>query len=100
MIIQIFYNCNHDQLDTSKPLQIANQSEVPIKQYISVTCFWSVDIKSKYFFSFFALADIKYNILGTPFSEEYTKTSIFKNLPWTQTFFQRSTHNYLFYHSN
>ena len=39
MIAQMFNFCNQDQHDTSVTLTIANQSEVPIKQYFSVTCF-------------------------------------------------------------
>ena len=38
MITQIFIVCNHDQHDTSKTLTNANQSEVPIKKYVSLTC--------------------------------------------------------------
>ena len=40
MITQIFNVCNHDQHNTSKTLTIADQSEIPIKQDISVTCFY------------------------------------------------------------
>ena len=49
---------------------IANQSEVPIKHYITVTCHTSISENSRHFTIPFAVADIKYKILGTPFFEE------------------------------
>ena len=48
MITQMFNFCNHDQRDTSKTLTIANQSDVPNKQYFSVTGFSSMDTKSRF----------------------------------------------------
>ena len=39
MITQMLNVCNHDQHDTSRKLTIANQSETPINQHISGTCF-------------------------------------------------------------
>ena len=40
MITRMFNLCTHDQHNTSKTLIIANRSEIPIEQNISVTCFW------------------------------------------------------------
>ena len=52
-------------------MMIANQSEVPIKHYITVTCYTSIAENSTHFTIPFAVANIKYNILGTPFFEGY-----------------------------
>ena len=67
MITQLFDVCDHHQRDTSKRLTIANQSEVPSKQYISVTCFSSIETESRNFFIPFVVADIKVNTPWTPF---------------------------------
>ena len=40
-------------------LTIAIQSEVPIKQYISVTCFSSIETKARFFMIPFAVAGKK-----------------------------------------
>ena len=49
LITQLFIVCTHDQHDTSQTLTIVKQSEVPIKQHISVTCFSSIETKSRCF---------------------------------------------------
>ena len=41
MITQMFNVRNHDKPNTAKTLIFANQSEVPMKQNISVPCFSS-----------------------------------------------------------
>ena len=46
---------------------VANQTEVPIIHYILMTCFTEVNHQSRSFNIEFAVANIKYNILGTPF---------------------------------
>ena len=71
MITQIVNFCNQDEHDTSKTVKLANQSEVPNKQYSSVACFSSVKTKSRYFMIPFAVADINYNNPGTPSLEKY-----------------------------
>ena len=51
----------------AKTLTVANQTEVPIIHYISMTCFTEVNHQNRTFNTEFAVASIKYNILGTPF---------------------------------
>ena len=55
---------------TSKTLTVANQTEVPILHYANIILNTTIDEKSRYFSVPFAVADIKYNILGTPFFED------------------------------
>ena len=54
----------------TKTLTVANQTEVPIIHYISMTCFTEVNHQTRSFNIDFAVANIKYNILGTPFFEK------------------------------
>ena len=56
--------------NTSKTLTVANQTEVPILHYANIILNTTIDENSRYFSVPFAVADIKYNILGTPFFEE------------------------------
>ena len=72
MINQTFKICDHDHYDTSQSLTIANETEVSITQYI-LTCFSSIETKWRHLMIPFAVADIKYNILGTPFFEKYVQ---------------------------
>ena len=51
----------------AKTLTVANQTEVPIIHYISMTCFTEVNHQTRSFNINFAVANIKYNLLGTPF---------------------------------
>ena len=60
----------------AKTLTVANQTEVPIILYISMTCFTEVNHQARSFNIDFAVANIKYNILGTPFSKNTFKISI------------------------
>ena len=55
---------------TSKTLTVANQTEVPILHYANIILNTTIDDNSRCFSVPFAVADIKYNILGTPFSED------------------------------
>ena len=55
---------------TSKTLTVANQTEVPILHYANIILNTTVDDNSRSFSVPFAVADIKYNILGTPFFED------------------------------
>ena len=52
----------------SKTLTVANQTEVPISHYATIILNTTIDGNSVYFSVSFAAADIKYNILCTPFS--------------------------------
>ena len=54
----------------SKTLTVANQTEVPILHYESIILNTTIDEDSRYYSVPFAVADIKYNILGTPFFED------------------------------
>ena len=54
----------------SKTLTVANQTEVPIQHYANIILNTTIDENSRYFSVPFAVADIKYNILGTPFFED------------------------------
>ena len=54
----------------SKKLTVANQAEVPILHYANIFLNTTIDENSRYFSVPFAVADIKYNILGTPFFED------------------------------
>ena len=51
----------------AKTVTVANQTEVPIKHYISMTCFIEVNHQNRSFNIEFAAPNMKYNILGTPF---------------------------------
>ena len=55
----------------AKTLTVANQTEVPIIHYISMTCFTEVNHQNRSFNIDFAAANIKYNILGTPFFKRH-----------------------------
>ena len=54
----------------SKTLTVANKTEVPILHYANIILNTTIDENSRYFSVAFAVADIKYNILGTPFFED------------------------------
>ena len=55
---------------SSKTLTVANQTEVPILQYANIILNTTIDDNSRSFSVPFAVADIKYNIRGTPFFED------------------------------
>ena len=55
---------------TSKTLTVANQTEVPILHYANIILSTAIDDNSPYCSVPFAVADIKDNILGTPFFED------------------------------
>ena len=55
---------------TSKTLTVANQTDVPILHYANIILNTTIDDNSRSFSVPFAVADIKYNILGTPFFED------------------------------
>ena len=63
--------CNNKTNHTSKTLTVANQTEVPILHYITTTLNTSMVQTCRQFIIPFAVADIKYNILGTPFFKEF-----------------------------
>ena len=55
---------------SSKTPTVANQAEVPILHYATIILNTTIDDNSRSFSVPFAVADIKYNILGTPFFED------------------------------
>ena len=61
----------NNTLQPSKTLTVANQTQVPILHYVSITLNTTMEDDSRQFTIPFAVADIKYNILGTPLFEEY-----------------------------
>ena len=63
--------CNDKTNQTSKTLTVANQTEIPILHYITAILKTAIEHTSRQFIIPFAVADIKYNLLGTPFFEEY-----------------------------
>ena len=86
----------------SKTLTVANQTEVPILHYANIILNTTIDENSRYFSVPFAVADIKYNILGTPFFEDNIQniniqdfTLEFKYQSKTHQFMQSSQHFYL-----
>ena len=54
----------------SKTLTVANQTEVLILHYANIILNTTIDDTSRYFSVPFAVANIKNNILGTPFFED------------------------------
>ena len=57
-----------------KTLTVANKSEVPILHNLILTLHTSLQGNTRTLVIPFAVANIKYNILGTPFFEKYVKT--------------------------
>ena len=57
-------------LNPSKTLTVANQTEVPILHYVTIILNTTIEDDSRQLTKHFAVADLKYNILGTPFFEE------------------------------
>ena len=62
----------------AKTLTVANQTEVPIIDDISMTCFTEVNHQNRSFNIEFAVANIKYNILGTPFFKKNIQNTDFQ----------------------
>ena len=62
----------------AKTLTVANQTEVPIVHYVSMTCFTEVNHQNRSFKIEFALANIKYKILGAPFFKKKIQNIAFK----------------------
>ena len=62
----------------AKTLTVANQTEVPIIHYISITCFTELNHQTRSFNIDFAVANIKYNILGTPFFKKHIQNIDFQ----------------------
>ena len=56
--------------NSSKTLTVANQTEAPFLHYVIITLNTTIEDDSRQFTIPFVVADIKYNILGTPCFEE------------------------------
>ena len=56
--------------NSSKTLMVANKTEVPNLHYVTLTLNTTIEDDSRQFTIPFAVADIKYCIIGTPFFEE------------------------------
>ena len=63
-----------------KTLTVANKSEIPILHNIILTLHTSLNGNTRTLVIPFAVAYIKYNILGTPFFEKYVKTLNIENM--------------------
>ena len=61
----------NNPLNPSKTLTVANQTEVPILNYVNETLNTTIEEDSRQFTIPFAVADIEYSTLGSPFFEEY-----------------------------
>ena len=68
----------HNENKRVKTLTVANQSEVSIKHYVSMTCFTEVNHQNRSFNIEFAVANIKYHILGTPFFKKNIQNTDFQ----------------------
>ena len=77
----------------SKTLTVANHTEVPILHKVSTSLNTSIERTSRQFIIPFAVADIKYIILDTPFFEEYVQNNNILYIT-IQTSIQRSTEYY------
>ena len=62
----------------AKTLTVENQTEIPIIHYVSMTCFTEVNHQNRFFNIEFAVANIKYNILGAPFFKKYIQNIDFQ----------------------
>ena len=56
---------------SSRTLTVANQAEVPFLHYVTLTSNTTIENGSRQFIIPIAAADINYNTLGAPFSEEH-----------------------------
>ena len=63
-----------------KTLTVANKSDVPILHNIILTLHTSLNGNTRTLVIPFAVANIKYNILGTPFFEKYVNTLNIENM--------------------
>ena len=73
-IAKLLHNKQNKTLNPSKTLAVANQAEVPISHYVTITLNTTIEDDSRHFTIPFAVTDIKYNILGTPFQKKIYKT--------------------------
>ena len=65
--------------DEFKTLTVANKTEVPVLYNVILTLHTSIHGSTRTLLILFAVAKIKFNILGTPFFEKYVKTLNIEN---------------------
>ena len=105
-----FLHCSYDlNKMTNKSIMVANKTQVPILFNVNLTCNLTLHYNSRQFNIPFAVANIKYNILGTPFFESHIKTLDIQNLtltfkpshphenPFTASFAQYQEKDYPFF---
>ena len=69
-IAKLLHIKQNNTLNPSKTLNVANQTEIPILHYVIIYLNTTIENDSRQFTIPFAVADINYNLLGTPFCEE------------------------------
>ena len=70
-----FLKCSSKlQSSLSKTITVANKAQVPTLFNNNLTCHTSINNDSQTFIIPFAVANIKYNVLGTPVFEQYVKS--------------------------
>ena len=80
ILAKSFLNCSTEITSSSpKTISIATKTEIPILHNITLTCHTSIDNKARTFVIPFVVTNVKYNILGTPFFEQYVKTIDIEN---------------------
>ena len=79
-------------LNSSKTLTVANQTEVPLLYYVTITLNTTIEDNSRQFIKLFAVSDMNYNNLGT-FFEEFIQYKLNTNLRDAQNI-QNLHHSY------
>ena len=69
-IAKLLVNKQNNTLNPSKTLTVANQTEIFILHYVTITLNTTIEDGSRQFTIPFAVADLKYIFLGTPFFEQ------------------------------
>ena len=69
-IAKLLHIKQNNTLNPSNILNVANQTEVPILHYVTIYLNTTIEDDSRQFTIPSAVADINYNVLGTPFCEE------------------------------
>ena len=80
--------------NTSKTVFVANQTEVPILHYANISLNTTIDDNSRYSSVTLAVADIKHNILGTPFFEDNMQNINIQNFTLEFKYQSKTNPNY------
>ena len=70
LFTKLLNNKQNNPHNSSRTLTVANQTKVPILRYVALTLNTTIENDSRQFIIPFAVADLKYNILGISFFEE------------------------------